>query len=167
MLLLTAITFVMMAQIVARYVFNDSMSWPEEFCRYCYVWTTFLSLSYTIRKGNMLRVGVVMDMMPVVVQNTVRLLCNVVVLLLFGLFFRHSLIVVGNIKNLTGELSTAMRLPMWMVYMSTVLGFGLSFVRTLQTIVHNVKHFNDRVETTIEATKKEAETEIKLAGGTK
>lgn len=169
MCLLVAITIVMTAQIFARYVLNNSMSWPEEFCRYCYVWTTFLSLSYSIRKGNMLRVGVVMDLFPTKVQNSVRILCNLVMLSLFGLFFRHSLIVINNIKNITREMSTAMRLPMWIVYMSTVIGFGLSFVRSLQMIVHNIRHFNDKAESTIEATRKEATAEAKLAveGGAK
>ena len=60
--LLFAITCIMSAQIFAR-TFFSSMSWPEEFCRYCYIWTVFLSLGYTIKKGNALRVGIIMDLL--------------------------------------------------------------------------------------------------------
>ena len=37
-LFLIAITFVMLLQIVMRYVFQHSLSWPEEFSRYCFVY---------------------------------------------------------------------------------------------------------------------------------
>ena len=42
-LFLIAITFVMLLQIVMRYVFQHSLSWPEEFSRYCFVYITFLT----------------------------------------------------------------------------------------------------------------------------
>lgn len=163
--LLVTISVVMLAQIFARYVLNNSMSWPEEFCRYCYVWTVFLSLSYTIKRGNMLRVGIVMDMFPTFIRNLVSLFCNVIMLALFAVFFRHSLLVVDNIKNVTGEISSAMQLPMWIMYMCTVIGFGLSTVRSVQAIIHGVRHFNDKAETTLQATLKEAIEEVELAKG--
>jgi TRAP-type C4-dicarboxylate transport system permease small subunit len=161
--LLVVINFVMLAQIIARYILNDSMSWPEEFSRYCYVWTVFLSISYSIAKGNMLRVGVVMDLLPAKIQSTIRILCNLIMLTLFCVFFRHSIAVVGHIKNVTHEISSAMRIPMWLVYMATLVGFGLSVVRMIQTIVDNIRRFNEKAETTIQATLKEAQAETELA----
>lgn len=165
--LLVIISVVMLAQIFARYVFNNSMSWPEELCRYCYVWTVFLSLSYTVKKGNMLRVGVVMDLLPTVIRNSVKILCELVMLILFVVFFRHSLAVVNNIKNGTGEISAAMQIPMWIMYMSTVIGFGLSSVRTLQTMIYSLRHFRDSGVSTIQATLSEAKSEIELASDRK
>ncbi|MDR1874512.1 MAG: TRAP transporter small permease [Synergistaceae bacterium] len=161
--LLVVINFVMLAQIVARYILNDSMSWPEEFSRYCYVWTVFLSISYSIAKGNMLRVGVVMDLLPAKAQSTIRILCNLIMLALFWVFFRHSVSVVGHIKNVTHEISSAMRIPMWLVYMATLVGFGLAIARMVQTLFKNICHFNEKAETTIQATLKEAQAETKLA----
>ena len=38
-LLLSCIVVIMLCQIVCRYVLNDSLSWSEEFCRYCYIGT--------------------------------------------------------------------------------------------------------------------------------
>ena len=98
-ILLVLISVVMLAQVFARYVLNNSMSWPEEFCRYCYVWSVFLSLSFTIKKRSMLRVGVVMDLFPAKIQSTMRIFCDLVMLALFVVFFQHSFAVVGNIKN--------------------------------------------------------------------
>jgi TRAP-type C4-dicarboxylate transport system permease small subunit len=162
-ILLVIINLVMLAQIIARYVFNDSMSWPEEFSRYCYVWTVFLSISYTIARGNMLRVTVVMDLFPAKLQSTIRILCDLIMLALFWVFFRHAVSVVGHIKNVTHEISSAMRIPMWLVYMSTVVGFALSLVRMVQVFIRDVRRFNEKAETTIQATLKEAQAETELA----
>lgn len=161
--LLAMISIVMLAQIIARYIFNDSMSWPEEFSRYCYIWTVFLSVSFTLKKGNMLRVGVVMDMFPTWLQNTVKILCHLIMLYLFFLLFRQACTTVLHIKNMTKEISSAMRIPMWMMYMSVVTGFGLSILRMVQLLYQDVRYFNVKAESTIEATIKEAEAETEMA----
>lgn len=162
-ILLVVISFVMFAQIIARYVFNNSMSWPEEFCRYCYVWTVFLSISYTIARGSMLRVTVVMDLFPTKIQNAIRILCDLIMLAMFWVFFRHAVGVVGHIKNVTREISSAMRIPMWLIYMSVLVGFALSLLRTIQALIRDIRRFNEKAETTIQATMKEAQSETEFA----
>jgi TRAP-type C4-dicarboxylate transport system permease small subunit len=162
-MLLVLISVVMIAQVFARYVLNNSMSWPEEFCRYCYVWSVFLSLSFTIKKRSMLRVGVVMDLFPAKIQSSVRIFCDLVMFVLFVVFFQHAFAVVGNIKNVTREISSAMRVPMWIVYFCTIVGFGLSIIRALQAIISDIRNFNVKAESTHDATLKEAQAEAELA----
>lgn len=161
-ILLSLITCVMMAQIIARNFFN-SMTWPEEFSRYCYIWTVFLSLGYTIKKGNMLKVGIVMDLLPQKLRRAIEVLANVIILALCIVFFRYAITYTNIIKNI-GQLSPAMHVPMWIMYLSTVLGFGMASIRTAQEIVKNIKNFNTRAETTLEATLKEAQEEIQNTG---
>lgn len=161
-ILLIAISCVMMAQVFARRGFNSSMSWPEEFCRYCYIWTVFLSLGYTIRRGNMLRVGVVMDLLPTGLKNGIKIFTELLMLACFAVFFKSSLDVIANIKA-SGQTSTAMQIPMWIMYLSTATGFGLAVIRMAQSIVLGFIHFRDKGESTIEATMKEAQEEAEMA----
>ncbi|MEN1759312.1 TRAP transporter small permease [Anoxynatronum sibiricum] len=163
-ILLATISTVMMAQILAR-TFVRSMPWPEEFARYCYIWTVFLSLGYTIKKGNMLRVTVVMDMLPQKLRRTIEILTNLIVLVLFAILFRYSITYTGIIKT-TGQLSPAMRVPMWMMYLSTNIGFALAVIRMIQEMINNFKNFNQKIETTVEATLKEAQQEVASTGTT-
>lgn len=157
---LVLISCVMMAQVVARYIFNNSMSWPEEFCRYCYVWSVFFSISYTIKKGNMLAVNIVMDQFPQWIRSIVKIFCDIVMLALFVVFFQHSLQVIGNIKNITHEISAAMQIPMWLVYLCTSIAFGLSAIRTAEALYDHIRHFNRKSISTIEATLNDAKAEI-------
>ncbi|HHW04258.1 MAG TPA: TRAP transporter small permease [Thermoanaerobacterales bacterium] len=160
--LLAAISCVMMAQIIAR-TFFTSMPWPEEFGRYCYIWTVFLSLGYTIRKRNMLKVGLLMDLLPLKLRKSIEIVVNFIMLAIFALLFRYAIVYTGKVKA-TGQISPAMHIPMWIMYMATVVGFGLAVIRTIQEIVYNIKHFSEKAETTIEATLKEAMQEVETAG---
>jgi C4-dicarboxylate transporter DctQ subunit len=161
-ILLALISCVMMAQIIARNIFN-SMTWPEEFSRYCYIWTVFLSLGYTIKKGNMLKVGLVMDLLPQKIRRAIEIVVNMIILAISVVFFRHAITYTGIIYS-TGQISPAMHLPMWIMYLATVLGFGLASIRTAQEIVNNIKNFNVKAETTLEATLKEAKEEVETSG---
>lgn len=161
-LLLATISCVMMAQIIAR-TFATSMPWPEEFSRYCYIWTVFLSLGYTIQRGNMLRVSVVMDLLPKGLRKSVEVIMNLIMLIIFVVLFRYSIVYTGKIKA-TGQFSPAMHIPMWIMYMSTVIGFGLAVIRMVQEIIFNFKNFNREIETTLEATIKEARQEVQTTG---
>lgn len=44
--ILVLMTVIMGVQVVARYLFNYSLSWTEEITRYLFVWAGFLSVSY-------------------------------------------------------------------------------------------------------------------------
>ena len=161
-ILLIAISCVMMLQIIMRKVFNSSLSWPEEFCRYCYVWTTFMTLSFTMRYGNILRVGVLVDIFPHVAKKLTYLLGNVACLIFFAAFFFNSIDVVQSIYA-SGQKSTAMGLPMYLVYTCTVLGFFLGTIRTIQVIIDNIKNFNVRDKKRIDEIKQKAEEEAAAA----
>ena len=160
--LLALISTVMFAQIIARNVFN-SMTWPEEFSRYCYIWTVFLSLGYTIKKGNMLKVGIVMDLLPTKIRRAIEIMVNIIILAICVVFFRHAITYTGIIKSI-GQISPAMHIPMWLMYLCTVIGFGLTSIRTAQEIVSNIRNFNVKAETTLEATIKEAKEEVETTG---
>lgn len=56
MTLLVLMSIVLGLQIVARYVFNNSLSWSEELVRYLFIWSTFLGIPYSIKKGISIRV---------------------------------------------------------------------------------------------------------------
>lgn len=161
-LLLAIISCIMMAQIFAR-TFSNSMTWPEEFSRYCYIWTVFLSLGYTIKKRNMLKVGIVMDLLPQKVRRIFEILVNIIMLALFVILFKHAIVYTDKIR-LTGQFSPAMQVPMWIMYLSTIIGFGLSSIRMVQQIIDNIRNFNVKAETTLEATLKEAKEEVQSTG---
>ena len=165
---LVLIACISMIQVVVRKIpFLSSLQWAEEFDRFMWIWSVFMSLPYTIRMGNMLRVNVLLDLMPHYVRKTLSLIVDVIVMLSMGLLCYHSVGVIFGPKGImtSGELSPAMRWPMWIVYLFMLFGFGLGTLRGIQMIIIHAKKFNEKELTAIEQTMKDAEEEAKAAKG--
>ncbi len=164
---LALICCIMLLQVFMRYILNDSIAWAEEFCRYCYAWTAFFSLGYTVRCGNMLRVGVVVDMLPKALRKLAAIFANAVCLMLFTVFFVGSIGVVEAIRK-TGQTSPAMGWPMYIVYFCTVIGFGLGALRTVQAIISQLRRSGERranIEAAGEGASAGAETDAAMTKG--
>ena len=72
---LVLISVVCLLQVIARRIPTLSIPWTDEFCRFMWIWSVFVSVPFTIRKGSMLRVSVVLDLLP----ETLRKVINIAV----------------------------------------------------------------------------------------
>lgn len=158
--LLVLISCVQLAQVICRNVpFIDSLKWSEEFCRFCWIWTVFLSLPYTIRKGNMLRVSVLVETFPRILRSIFGVLVELIVTASMVLLGWHSITVVQGIV-VSGETSPAMLWPMWIVYSVLLIGFFLGALRGVQQVVLHLRHFGEEQKSTLEQTMDEAAAEV-------
>ena len=157
--LLVLICCVELVQVTVRNLeFIPALTWAEEFCRFCWIWSVFLSLPYTIRKGNMLRVSVLLDLFPPKVRGIINIAVDLITAAAMLLLGVYSVEVVGNILK-SGETSPAMLWPMWVVYSVMLLGFFLGAVRGVQQAWLHVKNFNRITLSTVEQTMADAEEE--------
>lgn len=164
-ILLVVISCVSLLQVIIRKTpWIPSLTWAEEFCRFCWIWSVFISLPYTIRMGNMLRVAVLLDMLPNIVRKTVNILVDLVTVACMALLAFHSVSVVQGIWA-SGEASPAMLWPMWIVYSIMLLGFVLAVLRGLQQVVIHIIHFNEKELSTLEQTMRDAAEEAAMAKG--
>lgn len=157
--LLVMISCVELVQVIIRNVpFIPALKWAEEFCRFCWIWSVFLSLPYTIRKGSMLRVSVLLDVFPKAVRNTINILVDLITAAVMCLLGVHSITVVQNIMK-SGETSPAMVWPMWAIYSIMLVGFFFGAFRGLQQAYLHIRHFRTENLSTIEQTMAEAAEE--------
>ena len=158
-ILLVLITCVELAQVVIRNIpWIPALKWAEEFCRFCWIWSVFISLPYTIRKSSMLRVNVLMDLLPSMVRNSVNILVDLINAGIMGLLGYHAVTVVANIRK-SAEASPAMLWPMWIVYSVMLFGFFFGTFRALQQAYIHIKNIRHKELTTIEQTMADAAEE--------
>ena len=158
-ILLVLISCVELVQVAVRNIeFIPALTWAEEFCRFCWIWSVFISLPYTIRKGNMLRVSVLLDLFPAKVRGGINVAVDFVTAASMLLLGVHSVTVVKNILK-SGENSPAMLWPMWIVYSIMLLGFFLGAIRGLQQASLHIRNFNKMTLSTTERTIADAEEE--------
>ena len=137
-ILLLALTLLTGAQVLMRRVFSSPLSWSEELCRYCFMWSGFIGVAYCIRKRCEIRISTFVILFPAKLQKILLILTHFVSLAVFGVFFRVSLNIV--IKTLSSaQTSPAVGIPFYIVYFCTVLGFGLSLIRLLQVLVIDIR----------------------------
>jgi TRAP-type C4-dicarboxylate transport system permease small subunit len=136
--LLIAMTLLTGGQVVMRRLMDAPMTWSEEFCRYCYMWTGFFSIAYCIRKGCSLRINSFVQMLSWRQQKALDLLTHLLALVVYGIFFKMSLTIISK-TIVTGQASPAMEIPFYIIYMGPMIGFALSVLRTIQQLILNIR----------------------------
>ena len=137
---LIILTCIMMLQVIMRFVFHSPLSWAEEACRYCFVYSVMLATAYCIRKGRMLRVDVVINLFPPVIAKLLDLIAQVMAILFCVIMLRPAWNVMAGAKNI-GNVSSGMELPMWILYTSAPLGFFLGIIRGIQVFILSLREF--------------------------
>lgn len=133
MIFLLLITVVMSYSILTRYVFNSALSWAEEVSRYLFVWSAFLSASLCLRKRSSIKIDMLLTALPPVLQR-IMLICGDLVMLGFFIYVFNGAWATTTRLMQTGQTSPALLLPMYFVYFSMVVGFGLSIFRLAQRL---------------------------------
>lgn len=132
-ILMLMITVIMFGQVVMRYVFSSAMTWPEEACRYSFIWLSYIGISYSIRDDSQMKVDIIHTLVPKVAP-ALNLLGDFVTLVVMALMIMPGLEQVEKIRSM-GTSSAAMSFPMWIVYLSLVVGVTLGCFRMIQKYV--------------------------------
>ncbi|MEC3883993.1 TRAP transporter small permease [Halobacillus sp. HZG1] len=126
-------------QVVSRYVFNDSMSWTEELARYVHIWQVWIAASFAVRKGKHIKVEMFKDLLPPLFRKIIDFIA-------LGLWFfvAVTLAYVGSEVILSlieqGQVSPAMRVPMWWAYLAIPVGGLLMSIRLIQQFIFLIKN---------------------------
>ncbi|MCQ2500863.1 MAG: TRAP transporter small permease [Lachnospiraceae bacterium] len=138
-LLLAAIACIMLAQIIARYVFKNALTWSDEMARYMLVWSGFLSVSYCVKKRVSIKIEQLQNAMPEKVIPAIRLIRHVIVFAFCVIMIPYSITYVQQALA-SGATSAAMKLPMTWIQSAPLVGFVLLAVRVLQAAIREVNN---------------------------
>ena len=133
-ILLILITFVMGLQVFCRYILNNSLTWSEELTRYLFIYMAFISIAYCTKKWISIKIDQVMNLLPDMPFCVCQLTLNIVLTIFFAYMTYHSYFYVMQGYN-SAQLSPALQVPMWIVQLAPLLGFGLATIRSFQQIL--------------------------------
>ena len=138
-LLLIIIFFVSLVQVVIRNLpFIPALKWAEEFCRFAWIWSVFLSLPYTVKMGSMLRVTLLLDLAGAKARRVIDLAADLITAGTMAFLCAYSVPVIRKIY-LSAELSPAMAWPMWAVYSVIFAGFFLGALRGVERFIRRLR----------------------------
>lgn len=102
--ILAAMLAVIMAQVVSRYVFNNSLSWTEELSKSLMVWTTFLVAPWALRTGANVGIDLFAEALPARLRYAVEVAISGFVLWILFVLLRESVGFVG--RGMQSRMST-------------------------------------------------------------
>ncbi|MCD8370746.1 MAG: TRAP transporter small permease [Clostridiales bacterium] len=137
-LLLICMVIIMGIQIFARYVLNQSLSWSEELTQYLFVWATFLSVSYCVKKRISIKIEQVINSLSDPGKTLLRLLRHTLVLAFCIIMLPFCYTYVKQAVSL-GATSAALKIPMYYIQSAPLVGFLLLTVRVIQAWVREAK----------------------------
>ncbi|WP_439234781.1 TRAP transporter small permease [Lonepinella koalarum] len=116
---------VIFLQTFTRFVIFYSLPWSEELSRYLFVVMILLGFNVAISKGDLIRIDIIDNYLKgnakIVVQY-VRILCAIFVNIIY-IYSSFYLVKLGSY-----QLSPAMQIPMYSIYLVILLGFSLSLI---------------------------------------
>ncbi len=73
-----AITILLFAQVISRYVFHHAFTWAEELAVVMFVWMTFFGVSSAVTYRKHLRIDALLDAVPYKVKKVLLILSDVI-----------------------------------------------------------------------------------------
>jgi TRAP-type C4-dicarboxylate transport system permease small subunit len=135
-LLLAIMVMAIFLQVIARYVFNHALSWPEELGRFLFAWIVFLAIVSVMRADEMLYLELLYRWIPKKMGQILKLIIS---LACFGFLL---VILKGGFELMirqSSQISIALEIPMWIVYMVIPTGTFLMAISLLIQIVSQIR----------------------------
>jgi TRAP-type C4-dicarboxylate transport system permease small subunit len=123
--ILVGLLLIVWAQVVSRYVFNNSLAWTEEAARYLMIWGVLLGVNLAFLRGYLISINFITEKLPERVQVVMRLVRK-----LFALFYTGILAYYGVFLTLLGTKmeSPAMGLQYTWVFAAVPTGAAFLFI---------------------------------------
>ncbi len=137
--LLICMACVMGVQILARYCLNQSLSWSEELTQYLFVWATFISISYCVKKRVSIKIEQFITALPEKGKTGLRLFRHTVVLIFCIIMLPYSVTYVQQAVEFQST-SAALGIPMYFIQSAPLVGFILLLIRVLQAWIREAKN---------------------------
>ena len=137
-ILVVCMACVMGAQVVARYLFNNSLSWSEEVAQYMLVWATFLSVSYCVKKRCSIKIEQFLNILPEPGQTFLRLVRHTLVFVFCLIMIPYAWTYLQQAIE-SQATSAALGLPMYYIQSAPLVGFILLTIRVAQAWVREAK----------------------------
>jgi C4-dicarboxylate transporter DctQ subunit len=127
-------SLLLFVNVVLRYVFHHSIYWAEELVRYLMVWLIFVGGSQVVKVEGQIKVDVLVRTLPERVQRVWGLVVDAISLAMLLVLTWYSCQQCARVLA-SQQISPALELPMWLVYLAVPAGSSLMALRYLQQLL--------------------------------
>jgi C4-dicarboxylate transporter, DctQ subunit len=121
-------SLLLLINVIMRYIFNSAIYWAEELVRYLMVWVIFVGGSQVAKHEGHIAVDILYRAVSVRAKLFLDYLVNVIAIIFCLILAYYSFLQVMHVYS-SHQISPALELPMWLVYLSIPLGSILMVIR--------------------------------------
>jgi len=126
------------ANVFGRNLFNQSIYFSEELNQFLIVLVTWVGLGYASRKGRHIRMSAIYDQLGHTLQKALMIVIAAVTGTIMFVLAYYSMHYVGGLIE-RGTVTPALRVPIWITFMWVPIGFVITGIQYLLTVVRNLR----------------------------
>lgn len=133
--LLALMVFMILAQVVFRYVLNDSLTWTEELSKFAMVWIACLVSPWAYREHLNVSIEMFHDALPALPKRIAEIIITILIMLISGIFFVQSISFVAAGMTIT---AASVQVKLWFFYLCMPFAFGALFLVGIERIIQQL-----------------------------
>ncbi len=123
--ILTAMSLIVFANVVLRYTTGESLFWGEEVSRYLMIWLALLGMGPVLRSGGHIAIDNLQDGLPPSIARFVRVLVVLILTVFFLVMIRYG---IDYVDRTMVQSAPSIQIPMGYVYLALPVGFALALL---------------------------------------
>ncbi|WFA10001.1 TRAP transporter small permease [Tissierella sp. Yu-01] len=133
-----AMSVILVLGVIMR-TLNRSLTFTEELGTLTLIVVSFFGIGYCVRKNRHISMTIIFDMVPEKIKKASMIINSVVSCIVMVILFVLSLRYIMAVYKM-GNVSAALRIPMWIYYISVPIGFIIAAIEYLRTFITNIKN---------------------------
>jgi C4-dicarboxylate transporter DctQ subunit len=130
-------TLILFINVILRYFFSASTSWAEELTRYLIIWISFVGGSICVKHNDHVCVDLIHHLLPAKAKTVLIMITQWIASVFMAVLAYYSWkIMMFNFS--TGQISPTLMVPMWIIYLSIVLGSILMAIRFFENTIRSL-----------------------------
>lgn len=134
-----AMAVILVVGVIMRCVFNSSLTFTEEVGIALMIAVTFLGVGYCARRAQHISMSIVYDMLNAKAKKIMMCIISLGTCIAMIILCYLCIDYIDSVRNL-GRVSPALRIPMWIIYLSLPIGFFLGALEYAKTFVQNIRN---------------------------
>lgn len=145
--------------VIARFVFGDSIMFSGELNRILIIMITFAGIGYAARHGRHIRMSAIYDALPVGGRKVLMIGIALFTSLVMFFLCYYSIIYIVDLQG-KGRVLPSLQLPIWIIYVWVPLGFVITGIQYFLTAIKNLTTRDVYLSTGVVDGYKDTETEV-------
>jgi C4-dicarboxylate transporter DctQ subunit len=124
--------------VIARYIFDASITWAAELTAYLFLWSVFFGAAYSFKIDAHIKVDILLAKLPPKIAKALDIIAHIITaIFLFAIsYYGYEYVVFVNELE---EISIDLEAPMWIIYLVIPISFALAGIRVLEKIYFILK----------------------------